>query len=163
MPKVVDRFKYSGNNVVPFQWVRKSYSRNHSKERTRLSILERLKNRRKSSRNTATSTIPSKTIYLDSEQLRAHSIFNLIPIRPHLNRSKSVPTTSAPWQVTSSPSTTGYFMLLSMSVFLMVVCCYLWKKKKKNRSLRIRSTILLYLKWKGIPPYVRSTPLSLSL
>ncbi|GFR24759.1 hypothetical protein TNCT_16131 [Trichonephila clavata] len=77
MPKVVDRFKYSVNNIVPSQWIRK---KNHSNEITRLSIPQRLKNLRKSFRNTAASTIPSKNIYLDSEQPRAYSSFNLMPI-----------------------------------------------------------------------------------
>ncbi|GFY60863.1 hypothetical protein TNIN_82231 [Trichonephila inaurata madagascariensis] len=133
-PTVMDRFKYSGNNVIPSQWIRKSYSRNHSKERTRLSIPGRLKNRKIYFRNSDSSTFPSKSLYLHTEQTKTSSIFNPTSTRPLLKRSESILTSSAPWipQVASSPSTTGYFMLSGMLVFLMVVLLLLWGKKEKK-------------------------------
>ncbi|GFY77845.1 hypothetical protein TNIN_456731 [Trichonephila inaurata madagascariensis] len=189
-PTVVDRFKYWGNNVIPSQWIRKSYFRNLPIERERLSIPELLKNRNKSFRHSAASSLSSKRTYLDREQPKTQSSLNLKPIRPHLKRFESVfatpeplkrfgsvltsstplkrsesvftssaslkrpesvlissaplkrsepVLTSAPWipQVASNPSTTGYFMLSGMLVFLMVVfCCYLWKRKKKKGSIQ---------------------------
>ncbi|GFW73189.1 hypothetical protein TNCV_484151 [Trichonephila clavipes] len=190
-PTVVDRFKHWGNNIIPSQWIRKSYFRNLPIERERLLIPERLENRKKILRHSAESSLSSKRIYLDREQPKTQSSLNLTPIRPYLKRSESVFTTPAPlkrfgsiltsssplkrpesflissaplirsksflsssaplkrsepvltspapWipQVASNPSTTGYFMLSGMLIFLMVVfCCYLWKRKKKKVSIQ---------------------------
>ncbi|GFV05114.1 hypothetical protein TNCV_223281 [Trichonephila clavipes] len=138
-PTVMDRFEYSGNNVIPSQWIGKSYSRDHSKEITRLSIPGRLKNWKTYFRTSASSTFPSKSLLLHTEQTKTPSSFNSTSTRPLLKRSESILTSSAPWipQVASSPSTTGYFVLSGMLVFLMVVvCCYLCKRKKQKWSIQ---------------------------
>ncbi|GFR14880.1 hypothetical protein TNCT_234041 [Trichonephila clavata] len=177
-PTVVDRFKHSSNKVAQSAWIRKNYVRNYPKERKRLLIPERSKNRKKSFRNYAASYLSSKRIYLDREQPKTQSSLNITPVQPHLKRSesvfasptplkrfesfftssaplkrsgsvlissaslkrsKSVLTSSAPWipQVASNPSTTGYFLLSSMLIFLLVVfCSYLWKRMKKKGSIQ---------------------------